>query len=326
MLEQLRTNLSLDVRAGEPLAAHTTFKVGGPAEYYYEAKTVEDVMKAVTVARQLGVPYYLLGGGSNVLISDDGVKGLVIMLACRGLRLEGESVIAEAGATPGLIAQKTVTAGLTGMEWAVGLPGTVGGAVRGNAGMWGSEMKDSIVSVVTLHDGEPQLLSNEDCRFAYRDSRFKHETGWVILEVTLRLRPTADQAASRALLTKYLLDKKAKQPLEYPSAGCMFKNWRPASPADLDQLPKLLDLNGEEKVPLTPQGTVPAGWIIDRLGLKGYKMGQAQMSEKHANFLVNLGGADASNIVALASAIKMKVRNATEGLVQLEEEVEYVGF
>lgn len=326
MLDQLRANLSTDVRAGEPLALHTTFKVGGPAEYFYEAKTVEDVMKAVTAARQLGVPYYLLGGGSNVLISDDGVKGLVILLSCRGFRVEGESVIAEAGATPGMIAQKTVAAGLTGFEWAIGLPGTIGGAVRGNAGMWGSEMKDSVVSVVTLRDGEPQLLSNEDCRFAYRDSRFKHETGWVILEVTLKLKPTADQAASQALLTKYLLDKKAKQPIEYPSAGCMFKNWKPVSDEQLQQLPKLLDLNGDEKVPLTALGTVPAGWIIDRLGLKGYKMGQAQMSEKHANFLVNLGGADASNIIALASAIKMKVRNATEGLIQLEEEVEYVGF
>jgi UDP-N-acetylmuramate dehydrogenase len=326
MLEQLQAKLSPSVRAGEPLASHTTFKVGGPAEYFFEAKTVEDARRAVTAARELGMSHYLLGGGSNVLISDDGVKGLVILMACRGFRLEGESVIAEAGATPGLIAQKTVAAGLTGFEWAVGLPGTIGGAVRGNAEIWGTGMKDSVVSVVALRDGEPQLLTNEDCRFGYRDSRFKHEAGWVILEVTLKLRPSADQAASQALLTKYLLDKKAKQPIEYASAGCMFKNWKPESADQLAALPKLLDLGSDEQVPLTKLGTVPAGWIIDRLGLKGYQIGHAQMSEKHANFLVNLGGADAGNIIALASAVKMKVRNATDGLVQLEEEVEYVGF
>lgn len=326
MLEKLRAQLSPDVRAGEPLAPHTTFKVGGPAEYFFEAKSVEDVARAVAAARALGVPYYLLGGGSNVLISDDGVKGLVILLTCRGIRIEGEAVIAEAGATPGVLAQKTVAAGLTGFEWAIGLPGTVGGAVRGNAEMWGTSMRDSVVSVVALRDGEPQLLTGDDCRFGYRDSRFKHENGWVILEVTLRLAPAVDRAAAQALLTKYLLDKRAKQPIEYASAGCMFKNWKPEGADQLAALPKLLDLGSDEQVPLTKLGTVPAGWIIDRLGLKGYQVGQAQMSEKHANFLVNLGSANAGDIIALASAIKMKVRNATDGLIQLEEEVEYVGF
>lgn len=326
MLQELQARLGPGVKEKEPLAPHTTFKIGGPADYFFAAATGAEVIKAVRAATELNLPYYVLGGGSNVLVADEGLPALVILMANRGIVIDGTRVTVEAGATPGLVAQKTVAAGLTGFEWAVGLPGTVGGAIRGNAGMWGPEMKDSVVAVRVLKDGAEQSLTNADCRFGYRDSRFKHETGWVILEAVLQLQPSPDPAKSQALLTKHLLDKKEHQPVELPSAGCMFKNWRPPGPAELEELHHLFDLGRDETIPLTPQGTIPSGWIIDRLGFKGFRVGHAMMSEKHANFLVTDGHADAGDVIGLASAVKMKVRNATEGIIQLEEEVEYVGF
>lgn len=326
MLPELQKRLSPEVKAGVPLAPRTTFKIGGSAEYFFEAKTADDAVRAALVAKELGLPFTILGGGSNMLVSGGGVKGLVVLMANRDIRVEGTSVVAGAGATPGLLAQKTVAAGLAGLEWAVGLPGTLGGGIRGNAGMWGSEFKETVASVRALRDSEVITLTNADCRFGYRDSRFKHEPGWLILEATLQLQPCPNPEGARALLVKYLEDKKARQPIEFPSAGCMFKNWTPPGEKELADLHRAFDLGKDEKIPQTPLGAIPAGWIIDRLGLKGYKVGHAQMSEKHANFLISDGQAEADDVVALASAVKTKVRNATAGIIQLEEEVEYVGF
>jgi UDP-N-acetylmuramate dehydrogenase len=325
LLEELRTRASKDVREGEPLAKHTTFKIGGPAECFLEAKTADDAVRAAAAAKSLGVPVFVFGGGSNMLVSDDGIKGLVVKMANRDFSFDGAKVRAEAGAPTGLVSARSVEAGLTGFEWAVGIPGTIGGAVRGNAGS-GGEMKDVVESVRALKDGEERTLTNAECAFAYRDSIFKREPGWVVLSAVLALTPSADIERGKETLRKLLLDRKEKQPVEYPCAGCIFTNWKPGSDEELQSLRKSLDLDPEEKIPVTSQGTVPAGWIIDRAQLKGMKVGHAMVSEKHGNFFIHDGKAKADDVVALIAAVKTRIRNMTHGIVQLIEEVEYVGF
>lgn len=327
MIDQLRAKISPDVREGEPLGKHTTFKIGGPAQYFLEAKSADDAAKAVAAAKELGLPWFVFGGGSNMLVSDEGVKGLVIKMANRGLVVgEDGTVTAEAGAPTGLVSTRVTEAGFGGFEWAIGVPGTIGGAVRGNAGAYGGETKDALVTARVLKDGVDATMTNADCAFAYRDSIFKREPKWIVLSATFAFAKSPDPEAAKAKLRQILLDRKEKQPVEYPTAGCMFMNWTPSSPEDLESIRHSLDLNKEEKVPLTAQGTVPAGWIVDRAQLKGMKVGHVQVSEKHGNFFVSDGQAKADDVIALTAALKTRIRNVTNGVVQLHEEVEYVGF
>ena len=327
MLDKLQAMISPDVKAGELMARHTTFKIGGTAEFFLEAKTADAVVKAVAAAKRLGIPFFVFGGGSNMLVSDDGVKGLVIKMADRGFTVgERGDVIAEAGTPTGLLSTRVTEAGFTGFEWAIGIPGTVGGAVRGNAGAYGGETKDALVSVRVLKDGVEAVLTNAECSFGYRDSVFKHEPSWIVLSAAFAFARSPDAEAAKAKLRQNLLDRKQKQPVEFPTAGCMFMNWTPSSPNDVESLHRSLDLDKDERVPLTAQGTVPAGWIVDRAQLKGMKVGHVQVSEKHGNFFVSDGKAMADDVVALTAALKTKVRNITNGVVQLREEVEYVGF
>ncbi len=326
MIDELRARISSDVRENEPMTKHTTFKIGGPAEYFFEAKTADDAVRAAGAAKALGLPLVVFGGGSNVLVADHGVKGLVVKMANRGFRINGDRVVADAGAPTGLVSTRLADAGLAGFEWAVGVPGTIGGAVRGNAGAYGGEMKDVVVSVRALKDGGDVTMTNAECGFAYRDSAFKRDRGWIVLSAELALAKAADPAAAKASLKKILLDRKEKQPVEYPTAGCMFTNWRPSSTDDLEALRKSLDLGKDDKIPATAQGTVPAGWIVDRAQLKGMAVGHVRISEKHGNFFVSDGKASADDVVALTAAVKTRIRNLTNGVVQLTEEIEYVGF
>ena len=328
MIELLRQKISPDVRAGVPLAPFTSFRIGGPAEYYFEARRADDAVLAVRACLEAHIPYYILGGGSNLLVSDEGIKGLVIRLVNRGLAINGTKAVAEAGAPSGFVATRTAAAGLAGFEWAVGLPGTIGGAIRGNAGMFGGEMKDCVEAVrVLMPDGQDRTMTNAECGFAYRESVFKTLPGAVILSAVLALRPEPDPAAVQARMRKYLADKAAKQPLDKYSAGCAFKNWKPLNlEAELPVIRKTLDLNKDEPVPFTKDGGIPAGWVIDRAQLKGMKVGHASVSEKHANFIVSDGQATASEVIALTSAVKMKIRDMTEGVILLNDEIEYAGF
>ncbi|MDD5251984.1 MAG: UDP-N-acetylmuramate dehydrogenase [Patescibacteria group bacterium] len=323
----LQHEISPNIKADEPMAPHTTFRIGGPAEFFLEAETADEAARAVAACRELKLPYFVLGGGSNILVSDEGVKGLVILMANRGFKIDGPVVTVEAGAPTALLALKSVEAGLAGLEWAAGLPGTIGGAIRGNAGMFGGEMKDSIESVRVLMDKEDRVLNNAECEFGYRDSVFKRKPGVVILSAVLRLAPAENPAAAKAKLAENVKKKAAAQPLNEFSAGCAFKNWQSLDPEkDMPVLRKSLDLNKDEIIPFSPSGTLPAGWIIDRAQLKGMKMGHCAVSEKHANFIVCDGHGTASEVIALTAAIKMKVRDMTHGIVELNEEIEYVGF
>lgn len=325
-LDELRQRLSPDVRDNVPLAPLTTFHIGGPAEFLFEAKSADDAMKAVRVCGELGLPYFILGGGSNTLVADEGIKGLVIRMVNRGFNIDGAAVTAESGAPTAFVGLKSVEAGLGGFEWAGTLPGTIGGAVRGNAGCFGGDMKGVVESVRAFIDGQERVLTNAECVFAYRQSVFKQNPGSLVLAATLRLQAGADPEAGKALLQKLIAEKKAKQPIEYHTAGCVFMNWKPRDEQEIAVVRRALDLNREEVIPLTASGEVPAGWIIDRAQLKGMKVGHISISDKHCNFFINDGQGRASELIALTSMVKMKIRDMTEGIVQLVEEIEYAGF
>ncbi len=326
MLDQLQQRISSDVKAGVVLAPFTTFKLGGPAEYFFEAKDADSVARAVAAAGELGIPFFVIGGGSNMVIADDGIKGLVIRVVAQGFMIDDTSVTAMAGMASGLVSMKATEAGLTGLEWMVGLPGTIGGAVRGNAGMFGGEVRDNLVSAQVLKDGVIVTMTNAECAFSYRESVFKHEPRWVVLSATFGLALAQNKEASKAQLRVNLLKKKEQQPIEFPTAGCVFVNWKPEKSEDVESLRTTLDLDKDEVIPVTKAGAVPAAWIIDRAQLKGFTTGHISVSDKHANFFINDGKGSADEVVQLIAAIKTKVRNMTDGVVQLTEEVEYVGY
>lgn len=287
-----------DVKENILLKDYTTFKIGGPAKFLFIAKSTEDIINAIGVAKKSGIPFYLLGSGANVLVSDKGYDGLVIVTKNDAVTIEGDTVYAEAGASIGKLVLTTVNAGLAGIECWAGIPGTVGGSIFGNMGLPAAErgeMSDWIVTVTVLRDGKKIALTNEDCGFSYRHSNFKKGDD-VILSATFELEKVNNIDEIKESMKAYQKKKLGEQPLELPSSGCTFKN---------------------------PQGE-KAGRLIDEVGLKGKKIGNAQVSEKHANFINNLGGAIAEEIIMLISLIKQKVRD--EKHIQLEEEINYVGF
>lgn len=316
--EQLATRFGAQFKANEPLAKHVNMKIGGPAAYFVEAKSVQDVADAVKQAKDHNVKFFVLGGGSNTLVADEGFSGLVIKIAMRNILINGDTVVAEAGAISATVARQTANVGLRGFEWAVSLPGTIGGAVRGNAGCFGGETKDNLVSVKLLRKGEVINLAAEDLKMKYRHSALK-EMGNddVVLEATFKLTP-GDKAEALALIDVNLEKRKKTQPLGAASAGCMFKNFEYTDESTLDKLKQDADIPEA----MTKMHRLAAGWLIDQAGLKGTKMGDAMVSTEHGNFLMNTGKATANQIMELISLVKMKIRNSYG--IQLEEEVQYL--
>jgi len=325
-LEQLK-----GVKENEPLAPYTTFKIGGPAKYFFIAKTSDDIVKAVEMAKKLKMPYFILGGGSNLLVSDQGFDGLVIKILDSRFKISDLRVEVAAGALLSTVVGKSVEAGLTGLEWAAGIYGTIGGAVRGNAGAFGHEMSEVVESVRIMNQelparnasasvagGRIKNLKNKECGFGYRDSIFKQDKNLIILEVVLKL-GKGDKEKGKQEVKNILQARRERQPLEFPSAGSVFKNVEIANLSELKT-------NLRESLPeeFIAKGKIPAAWLIEEVNLKGKKIGGAEVSDKHANFIVNTGQATASNVLALISLIKMKVRDDLG--IQLEEEIELVGF
>lgn len=303
------------------MAKHTSFRIGGPARLYFIANSSEEAINALTLAKELNIPFVTFGGGSNLLVSDDGYQGLLIQMANRSVTVDGVRITAESGAITGLVARKSVDAGLTGFEWAIGVPGTIGGAVYGDAGCYGGEMRDSIVSVdvYRLSDGQRVTYTKEECQFGYRESRFKHDPH-LILGCTLELRPTTDQMAGKQRMEEIMRQRKEKQPLEQSSAGCAFKNFEYENEADIELLTREVAVPGG----MLKNKSLGAGWLVDQAGLLGQAVGQVEVSMKHGNFLVNKGQARAQDVIGLISLIKRKIRD--EFGIEMHEEVQYVGF
>lgn len=285
-----------NVRTEEPMSKHTTFRIGGPAQFFVTPQTTEELGQVVLLCNAEHMPFFVLGHGSNLLVSDKGMRCVVIQLYNNfaDFRIEGTKVYAQAGVMLSKLGAATKEAGLTGFEFAAGIPGTLGGAVMMNAGAYGGEMKD-IVESVQLMDCNGNLLvkSGEEMDFSYRHSIVEEE-GYIVLGATLKLEQGDVQAIAERM-EELAVARKTKQPLEFPSAGSTFKR---------------------------PEGYF-AGKLIMDAGLRGYQVGGAQVSEKHCGFVINKGGATAADVLALVEDVKNKVYE--EFQVELEPEVKMVG-
>lgn len=286
---------NIEYRQNEPMRAHTTFKIGGEADIFIIPASPAALISAVKKCTELEIPYFILGNGSNLLVSDGGIEGAVISLAgINGISAEGEKITCGAGAMLSSVCLKALSLSLTGLEFAYGIPGTAGGALYMNAGAYGGQMADVIESAECLTaSGEIKTLKKEDMRLGYRSSVFK-KGGLIIISLTLALKK-GDKAEIKAEMDELLNRRKQKQPLEYPSAGSTFKR---------------------------PEGYF-AGALIEKNGLKGLSVGGAQVSEKHAGFVINRGGATAADVKALIGKIQKKVFE-NDG-VMLEPEVIFKG-
>jgi UDP-N-acetylmuramate dehydrogenase len=288
-----------------PLAPHTTFKVGGPADWLIAVNTGDAVEQAVAIARDADLPLTVLGGGSNVLVSDAGIRGIVVRVHGGDVRALTPSLVrADAGVTINGLVRWTVNHGLAGVEAWAGTPGTVGGAIFGNAHFRGRLVSELIASVrLVTTDGFVEDVPREHMEFAYDYSRL-HRTREVVVSADFHV-SAGDPASLRAIARESLAFRKRTQPLESPSAGCIFQNPDPAR----DQV---------------PAGIPPsAGALVDRVGLKGAREGGARVSTTHANFIVNDGGATARDIRALIDRCKTEVQ-ARFG-VALREEIVFMG-
>jgi len=260
---------NIKIKENISLAQYTTFKIGGPARYFFVAKTTDDLVKAVKFAESKNLPFFILGGGSNLLVSDKGFAGLVIAAENKQLTINNNKIIAEAGVNLSHLVRESSQAGLTGLEWAINIPGTIGGAVKCQASAFGQSISKIVKEIKKLDK--------------------------IILSVELVLKK-GDKKKSQQLIKEYFKKRKDSQPLDYPSAGCIFKN---------------------------PAGQF-AGQLIEECGLKGKQVGQAMVSQKHANFIINLGNAQARDVRKLIQLIKKSVNKDFK--INLEEEIEYLGF
>ena len=310
----LRDALGDALKCGEPMARHTTLKVGGAARWFWAASEVETLAQVLGFCTRHGIPYLFIGHGSNLLMSDAGYDGLVIQNRCKGCEV-GEETYAESGVSFGSLFLQTARAGFAGLEWAIGIPGTVGGALVSNAGAYRGNIGPLVRSVRVFTEGRDEMVGPEWMEFSYRDSRLRRAGvgSTVILSCALRLTERGDPDAIVAHAKEYQAQRRAKQPYA-PSAGSFFKNVNDRALAE--SLPHL-------PAGMKAAGVVPAGFLSEACGLKGLRVGGAQVSEKHANFLVNAGGATASDLRTLAGRVQADVRERFG--VTLEEEVLYVG-
>lgn len=285
-----------NVKLQEPMSKHTTFRIGGPADFYLCPHSTKEVQQTVQICKEGNLPYFILGNGSNLLVSDKGYRGAIIRLwkNFSDISVKDCCITAKAGALLSKVAAEALEEGLTGMEFASGIPGTIGGAVFMNAGAYGGEMKDIIKEVKVLDDqGEIRVLSNEEMKLGYRTSIVK-EKGYTVLSAVLQLKK-GEVSVIRETMEDLKNRRTSKQPLDMPSAGSTFKR---------------------------PEGYF-AGKLIMDSGLRGFSVGGAQVSEKHCGFVVNKGGATAEDVTALIREVQRRVKEKFG--VELETEVRFLG-
>lgn len=279
----------------ENMSAHTTFKVGGPAEYFVSPGCTQ-IAEIIALCKKHDISWYVIGNGSNLLVSDEGISGLVMEIGreCSQVTVEGNVIKAQAGALLSVVANNAAEHGLAGMEFAAGIPGTVGGAVVMNAGAYGGEMKQIVTKATVLtEEGIEKELLPEELDFGYRHSSIL-DSHAIVLDVELELQH-GDVKTIREEMAKLRRQRSDKQPLEYPSAGSTFKR---------------------------PEGYF-AGKLIQDAGLQGYRVGDAQVSEKHCGFVINRGNATAAQIYQLICDVQEKVQ--TQFGVELKPEVRFLG-
>jgi len=339
------------------LKDYTTYKIGGPAKYFFIARTKDDLITAVKAAEKLKLPVFILGGGSNLLISEKGFNGLVIKIDISGIEfyphtkrddVAGENInkdgsrsgvgvkankaVVGAGAGLTKLAYLSADNGLSGLEWSAGVPGTLGGAIYGNAQAFGTKICDAIESIeaINLKTLELKSFTKKQCQFSLKNSIFKKNKNWVIVSANLIFQKK-DIKEIKNKINEFLEYRKTRHPIDFPSAGSTFVN------PEIN--PHTRSLRGNfgvgvkikklyKKYPeleeYVKKGVIPSGYLIAKCGMAGKKIGNAQISEKHSNFIINLGGAKAKDVLSLMASAKKKVK-ANFG-ISLETEVQLVGF
>lgn len=284
------------IKVDEPMKNHTNFKIGGNADFYIIAKQISQIQSVLKISKKYNIPITILGNGSNVLVGDKGVRGIVLRIAIEELeieKLQEEAIITiGAGVLLAKVAIQLAKESITGFEFASGIPGTIGGAIRMNAGAYGGEIKDCIKSVICLtQDGKLQELSRQECEFSYRHSIFCEEP-LIVVQTKLQL-PFGSKEEIQSKMDEYAQSRKEKQPIQFPSAGSVFKR-------------------GQDFI---------AAKLIDECGLKGYTVGGAQISTLHAGFIINIGNATAQDVINIIEHEKQVVLEKTGYNIELEVEL-----
>lgn len=283
-----------DIYANEPMSKHTTFKIGGTADIFVKLRSTEQIERLINLCNEKNVPIKVIGNGSNILVKDNGVRGVVAKICTNSYEfLDEETIRVDAGMLNVKVSMILVEHSLTGFEFASGIPGTIGGAVKMNAGAYGSQMSDVVVKTkyIDLKDMQIKEINNTEQKFEYRKSLFS-TTPSIIIDTTLQLKK-AEKEEIQKKISKNNESRKTKQPIEKPSAGSTFKRGKKFITAQL----------------------------IDECGLKGYTVGGAQVSTKHAGFIVNTGNATASDVIKLVEIIKQKVQEKFNKDIDLEIEI-----
>ncbi|MGA2268188.1 MAG: UDP-N-acetylmuramate dehydrogenase [Bryobacteraceae bacterium] len=304
----------LAVSRDAPLSRYTRFGIGGPADLYAETDNVEAFIAALTATQSCGIPTMVMGGGTNLIVSDRGFRGVVLRYRGDRLMATGPRVLADAGAVLQDLVDFAIERGLEGLETLAGIPGSVGAAVYGNAGAYGHSLSERVVNV-RFHDGrEIRVFTNEECQFQYRESIFKRHKDWIIFSTELLLEP-ADAARLRRTAADILKLRNQKFPVTMKCAGSIFKNLL------LEDLPPAVA--AEVPASAVREGKVPAAWFLEQVGARGVQRGDIHVASYHANLIFNAGAGTASDLCALIQNLKARVR-ARFG-IDLEEEVQYVG-
>lgn len=299
------------------LKNYTTYKIGGPAKYFLACKSKEDLSHAIIVSNKLKLPVFVLGGGSNLLVSDKGFRGLVIKISTVKKELSGNIIYTEAGVMLSNLTGFCLEHNLTGLEWSAGIPGTVGGAIYGNAQAFGTKISECIrqVEVFDIKKQKLKTVTKKGCKFSLKNSLFKKNKNLIIISAILEFKE-GDRKLIKDKVKEFLDYRKAGHPINFPSAGSVFVN-----PERKITNKKLLK-DYPEFIKMNERGVIPSGFLIEKCGLKGKIIGKAQISEKHANFIINLGGAKASDVLRLMKMAKERVYKKFK--IKLETEIQYL--
>jgi UDP-N-acetylmuramate dehydrogenase len=305
---------NLTVSTDTPLSRYTRFGIGGPADLYAETGSAEAFVAALAAARSSGIPTMVIGGGTNLIVSDRGFRGIVLRFRADRLMAANGRVYAEAGAVLQDLVDFAIAHGLQGLETLSGIPGSVGAAVYGNAGAYGHSISERVVGVRFFDGAEVRVFDNQACQFHYRESVFKRHKEWVIFSTDLRLEP-ADGARLRLAADDILKVRNEKFPGTMKCAGSIFKNLL------LQDLPAAVA--AEVPGSAVREGKVPAAWFLEQVGAKGLDRGDIHVATYHANLIYNAGAGTAADLCAMIQELKARVRERFG--IELEEEVQYVG-
>lgn len=281
-----------NIMLNEPMSKHTSFKTGGNARFFVKAYSVNEIKDVLKIVKENKIPLFILGNGTNLLVKDEGFDGIVLQIKLDNIKIEDNIVTVDAGVKNAVFANKVLEKSLTGFEFASGIPGTIGGAIKMNAGAYGNEMKDIVQEVTYIDfDGNINTISNKQCEFEYRNSIF-FKLNCVILQTKLKLE-YGNKKEIQNKIKELVIQRKEKQPLEYPNAGSTFKR-------------------GTDFI---------TAKIIDECGLKGYSIGGAEVSQKHAGFIINKNNATSKDILDLIKYVQSIVKEKTGKEIKLEIEV-----